>query len=329
MILKCVVLLVFAICISLITGKLQINYLRKIALGQQVRDDGPQRHLAKSGTPTFGGLIFLTPFFIYTIYSLITRGFTKETVLSIFVLLISAIGFADDYVKVKINKEGLSVRQKTVSILSIIVIFIIYLNRSGNLSGFYVPFFSKSFVSVSSFAAIVFALFAMFYFYSCINAVNITDGEDGLCTSISVIALLFIGTLASSSLFLHKDNELLEPTLVMIGGLLAFFFYNKYPAKIFMGDFGSLALGAYISGALFIIGQPWLFLLIGLIYWVEIASVFIQVMYFKKTGGKRIFRMSPIHHHFELGGWSENKICFVFSLVTALASVLALLASLR
>lgn len=318
-----------ALVFSLIVGKIQISYLRNKALGQQVREDGPKRHYVKSGTPTFGGLIFLSPFYIFLLYKIISTGFNKETVLGIFVFLISLIGFADDYVKVRINKEGLSVRQKTISILSLIVIFIIYLNRSGNLMGFYVPFFSKNFVNVGGLAVVFFALFALFYFYSCVNAVNITDGEDGLCSSVSIVALIFISIISSIGKFQHLPNNILDQNLVLIAGLLGFLFYNKYPAKIFMGDFGSLALGAYISGTLFIIGQPWLFVLIGLIYWVEIGSVFLQVLYFKKTGGKRIFRMSPIHHHFELGGWSENKIVFIFSLTTLLTSVIALLACLK
>lgn len=321
-------LFILSLFLGLLVGKYEIAFLRREKVGQTVREDGPKRHYAKSGTPTFGGLIFLLPFCLGGMYHILRRGFGKESLLFLFVVAISLIGFCDDYVKVKINKEGLSVRQKTMSILVLIVLFLLSLRRMGGLNGFYLPFARRAFVTLTGAGLVFFALLALFYFYACINAVNITDGEDGLCVSVSAVALIFVLLIAGISSFQHVDNRLLPLSLPLLGGMLAFFFYNRHPARIFMGDFGSLALGAFISGSLFLIGQLWLFLLIGIIYWVEIGSVFLQVMYFKKTGGKRIFRMSPIHHHFELGGWSENRIGLTFSLITALAGLAALFAAL-
>ncbi|MDO5733259.1 MAG: phospho-N-acetylmuramoyl-pentapeptide-transferase [Eubacteriales bacterium] len=319
--------LLFSIAVAYLVGEFLIPVLRRDHLGQRVREDGPQSHLKKTGTPTFGGAIFLAPFVLVFVYQWAQARLAPPMIaLGFFTLAMAAIGFADDYVKVRIRKEGLSVLQKTLSTLLVIAAFLFALHRFDALDGFYLPFAGKRFIAVEGHWIILFVAFAVFYHYAASHAVNLCDGVDGLCGSVTSVALLFIGMLAIPQ-FASSNLIDLPLNFSLIGGLLAFLIFNHHPAKIFMGDLGSLALGAYVSGLLFLLKQPWLFLLFGVIYVIEIASVLIQVCYFKYTGGKRIFKMSPIHHHFELSNWSEMKIVTVFTMITLFASLIALIAA--
>lgn len=306
-------------------GLFILPILRSAHIGQQVRDVGPKSHLVKSGTPTFGGVIFLLPFFLIAIVYLIYRFDLRLLLMLLFIAAHAAIGFADDYVKVRINKKGLSPKQKTYLLLLVEAVFIVlFLYMPGAELKLILPF-GWGVWQIGGFWKVLYGLFLLFYFYACSNAVNITDGVDGLAASVTIIVLVFIGSTAllKYESIAHEQTALLAFSLA--GALGGFLLYNWHKAKCFMGDFGSLALGAAVSLLFFAEAVPWAFLLSGFIYFAEILSVFIQVQYFRRTGGKRIFRMSPIHHHYELGGWKEVKIVFVFSLVTLLGSVLAAL----
>ncbi len=304
-------------------GRIILPLLRRAHTGQEVREEGPKSHYVKSGTPTFGGLIFLLPFFLIGIIYLIYRFDIRLLLMLLFILVHAAIGFADDYIKVRVNKEGLSPKQKTYLLLIAEAVFIIlFLYLPKEPVQLILPFgWGK--IAVSGAWRILYGLFLLFYFYACSNAVNITDGIDGLASSVTIIVLIFIGSTALLDYQDIVDEQTALLAFSLAGALGGFLIYNWHKAKVFMGDFGSLALGAAVSLFFFTESVPWAFVLSGFIYVAEILSVFIQVQYFRHTGGKRIFRMSPIHHHYELGGWSEVRIVAVFSLITVLGSVLA------
>lgn len=316
---------------SIVSGYFLIPQLRKLQLGQTVRDDGPKSHYIKSGTPTFGGFIFIIPVFsallIFYYFNIVSLN-----IMIIFLFSLSAfslIGFADDYIKVRINKEGLSVKLKTVlQAVGIIILISLLFTMHDNLF-LYIPFL-KIKIIINSYYKIAYGIFLFFYFYFCINAVNLTDGVDGLLSSVSiVVAGCYIISLHILRNFMPEHhfaiNSLLSLMKILIPSLIGYLFFNKYPARCFMGDTGSLMLGSWLSLIPVFLGVPWLIFFYGIIYMMEAFSVIIQVGYFKYTGGKRIFRMSPIHHHFELGGWKENKIVLVFSAITLISALSACL----
>lgn len=313
----------FGFILSAFGGLYILPILRRAHLGQQVRDYGPQSHLKKSGTPTFGGAIFLASFTAVAIGYLIIRFDLRLLLMILFILAHAAIGFADDYIKVRVDKEGLSPKQKTYLLLAVETVFIaLFLLIPGPATKIIMPFGWGVF-EVTGLWKILYGLFLLFYFYACTNAVNITDGVDGLASSVTIVALCFIGSTALMHYHTIQNEQVVALSFALAGALGGFLIYNWNKAKVFMGDFGSLALGAAVSVFFFAEAVPWAFVLSGIIYVAEIGSVFIQVQYYRRTGGKRIFRMSPIHHHYELGGWNEVKIVFVFSLVTLIGSMLA------
>lgn len=304
-------------------GLIILPLLRAAHTGQQVREDGPQSHLKKSGTPTFGGAIFLSAFFLVSLVYIIWRLDLNALLMLLFIGVHAGIGFADDYVKVRINKEGLSPKQKTYLLLIAEAVFVVlFLYVPGRTVSLLLPF-NLGRVAITGFWKILYGLFLLFYFYACSNAVNITDGIDGLASSVTMVVLVFLGLTSLRHYYSFDQERMILMCFALAGALGGFLIYNRHKAKVFMGDFGSLALGAAVSLFFFAEDVPWAFLLGGFIYVLEIFSVSLQVWYFRKTGGKRIFRMSPIHHHYELGGWSEGKIVTVFSLVTALGCLLA------
>lgn len=309
--------------IGAIGGKFILPQLRKLNVGQQVRSQGPQTHLKKSGTPTFGGAIFLFPFIILTIAYLL-YDFDPYILLALFfVLAHAAIGFADDYIKVRISKDGLSAKQKTILLLIVELIFIvIYLFFIPGDRSFILPF-GMGIWRITGFWRLAYAAFLLLYFYACTNAVNMNDGIDGLASSVTIVVLSFILLHALVNYRGKMSQHTIVLASIMIGALLAFLIYNWHKAKVFMGDFGSLALGATTS-LLFLQEEiPLAFVLSGIVYVVEIASVFLQVQYFRRTGGKRLFRMAPYHHHLELGGWKEVKIVFFLSFCSLIGSIVA------
>ena len=232
--------------------------------------------------------------------------------------MFGVIGYIDDYQKVKHHQNtGLTAPQKFILQLAAAVAFLCLMRYEGMLSpNLYIPFFNTHIVM----NWVVYMIFAAFVIVGTVNAVNITDGLDGLCTSVTILVATFLTIISIG------ENSGISPiTGAVVGSLLGFLLFNVYPAKVFMGDTGSLALGGFVASSAFMMQIPLFIPIIGLIYLVEVLSVIMQVSYFKATHGKRIFRMAPIHHHFELGGWSETRVVAVFSIVTALLCLVAYL----
>lgn len=290
-----------------------IPYLRKLKFGQQVRDDGPQSHLSKQGTPTMGGLAFIVAITLTGI----VFGFAYPKVWPILLVTIAygAIGFLDDYLKVvRRNTDGLKPKQKLLMQFIVMAFFCLYMMLvNDNGTTITIPFVGTTW-KLSWF----YPFFLLLVMLGTDNGVNFTDGVDGLCSSVTAVVAIF---LTAASLVLKI--EIFPITAAVFGAMLGFLCFNSYPAKLFMGDTGSLALGGFVASSFLILGQPILILLVGFVYFAEILSSIIQVTYFKRTGGKRIFKMAPIHHHFELCGWSETRIVTVFTIVTILLSLIA------
>jgi len=295
--------------------------LRRLKAGQEIREVGPKWHAAKSGTPTMGGLMFI----IGTALSILIAGWPgmmegdlTHLYVFLFALVFGVIGFLDDYEKVKRHQNlGLTALQKFLLQLAAAILFLMLMRYEGLLSPhLYVPFFD---VSIPMRWPLYMA-FAAFVIVGTVNAVNITDGLDGLSTSVSIpVALFFV-----SAATWWGYTQLGVFAAALLGGLLAFLLFNAHPAKVFMGDTGSLFLGGAVAGMAFAFDMPLILLLVGVVYLVETLSDILQVGYFKLTHGKRIFKMAPIHHHFEMCGWSEIKIVTVFTAVSTLFCVLAL-----
>lgn len=310
-----------AFVLGLLGGKVVIPVLRALKAGQSIREIGPKWHAGKAGTPTMGGIIFIVAALacIPAGWSVLRGGDYAPLYLFAFSLAFGLIGFLDDFFKVKFKRNlGLTALEKFLLQLAAAVVYLFVLRGSGMLTNdLYLPFFN---VTLTIPWALYF-VFAAFVMVGCVNAVNLTDGIDGLATGVTMPVMLFFVILA-----LHwgqSGTALFAATL--LGGLGAFLCYNFHPARVFMGDTGSLFLGAAVCGAAFALDAPLVLLLVGIIYIIETLSVIMQVTYFKLTHGKRIFRMTPIHHHFEMGGWSEVRIFAVFTAVTVAACALALL----
>lgn len=304
---KVIIAFVLSLGVSLLLGPLIIPMLHKLKFGQNIREEGPKNHLKKAGTPTIGGLIFITS----TIVSMIIMRYkpSDEGMIVMYgMLAFGLIGFLDDMLKI-IHKhnEGLTSKQKFLLqlLFSVIAawygytvigtkISVLFTNVQVNLGCFFIPF-------------------VMFYFVALTNAVNLTDGLDGLNASVTIIVMIFFALVS----FKTGHESVSVFSVALIGGLIGFLKYNKYPAKVFMGDTGSIALGGAISTILLILKNPLIIIIVGGIYVLETVSVIIQVTYYKKTK-KRFFKMAPIHHHFEQLGWSEVKIVIVFSAITAI-----------
>ncbi|MBU5669090.1 phospho-N-acetylmuramoyl-pentapeptide-transferase [Peptoniphilus sp. MSJ-1] len=305
--------IIIGLILSIILGRVFIPLLRKLHAGQSIREDGPKSHLVKSGTPTIGGIIFLSSV-------LITILITGNFKISVFMILFStfafgAIGFIDDYIKV-VKKRNLGLRAYQKLFLQIIasVILIIYQSNSKNMStDLYIPFL-KDYINIG----LLYIPFIIFVVVGTVNSVNLTDGLDGLSSSVTIICLLFF-TICSVK---FNRPEIAIFCLALSGALIGFLFYNKYPAKVFMGDTGSLALGGAISAIAILLNIPLILPIAGGIYFIETLSVIIQVISFKTTG-KRVFLMSPLHHHFEHKGWHETKIVAVFSIVEIILCIIS------
>ena len=266
-----------------------------------------------------GGVIFIvaTLFAVAADWTSIRAGDFSLVYLYLFALAYGLIGFLDDYIKVRKKRNlGLTALQKLVLQLVAAAVYLFVLYESGRLTfDLYIPFANVTF----AIPHVVYFLFAMFVIVACVNAVNLTDGIDGLATGVTMPVMLFFGMVALRM----QDDAVAKFSLALFGGLTAFLCYNFHPARVFMGDTGSLFLGAAVCGAAFALDMPLILIVVGLVYIVETASVIIQVTYFKLTHGKRVFRMTPIHHHFEMGGWSEVKIFTVFTLLTVALCILA------
>ena len=294
--------------LSLIMGPVVIPFLRKLKVGQTERVEGVQSHLKKAGTPTMGGVIILGSVVITSLL------YVKEYPKIIPVLFLTAgfglIGFLDDYLKVVMKRsDGLFPGQKMALQIIVTAVFAFYLVRIAKIPlTLLVPFSGGMYWDIG-WAAVPLLFVAVI---GTVNGTNFTDGLDGLASSVTVLVATFFTVVAIGS----KSG--IEPiTCAVVGALMGFLLFNVYPASVFMGDTGSLALGGFVAGTAYMMQMPLFIVIVGLIYVAEVVSVIIQVTYFKKTGGKRFFKMAPIHHHFELSGWSETRVVAVFSITTA------------
>ena len=316
--------LIITFIVSIILGIIIIPILRKLKVGQIERDDGPKSHLKKQGTPTMGGIIIIIAMVLVAIgiciYFTINGQITiAHKILPVLLLTLGfgMIGFIDDFKKLVLkNTKGLKPSYKMLGLLIIsvaYVIYLIYVLKIGTQT--YIPIW-KQYIDLPIYLYIPFAILVIL---GTTNAVNLTDGIDGLASSVSAIILTCLTVIG----IMFGKPEISVFGSIVIGAVLGFLMFNLHPAKVFMGDTGSLLLGGVISAIALYLKMPLLLLLIAIIPVIETISVIIQVVYFKKTG-KRVFKMTPIHHHFELSGWTENKVVIVFSLVTLLVCIIGL-----
>ena len=303
----------------LITARL-IPFLKHKQFGQFIREEGPEAHLSKAGTPTMGGVAFIGGITVAVVVSMFMPGSdtTGKIAILLSMLAFGAIGFIDDYNKVaKKQNEGLTPKQKIIlQVVFGLILAVFMMVKEG--SAMLIPFTGKT-VDIG----VLYIPFVVFIEVAMANAVNLTDGLDGLAAGTSSIVACTFAVIGMT--MLGGNDAMAVAGQAVFGALIGFLLYNRYPAKIFMGDTGSMALGGVLS-AMAIVGHvEWLLPIAGLIYVIEALSVIIQVLYFKKTGGKRIFRMAPIHHHFELGGWHETKVVKVFCIFTFVCCIVAVL----
>ncbi len=299
---------------AVIIGPSVINMLKKLKAGQTEREEGLESHQKKTGTPTMGGIIFLVPFFVIGIFY---GAFHKEVIPVIILTFgFGIIGFIDDYIKVvKKHNLGLRAWQKILGQFVIVVIFALYIEKFTDLSlAMKIPYtdimldFGFWNIPILFFIALGTA-----------NGTNFTDGVDGLCASVTAAVAAFFAV--AGAFYGASGAEVMSSA--MLGALLGYLVYNVYPGKVMMGDTGSLAIGGFVTGIAYVMHMPIFIVIVGFIYALEVISVIMQVSYFKLTHGKRIFRMAPIHHHFEKGGWSETKVVNVFTTITILLCLIA------
>lgn len=303
--------------LSVIMGPIVIPVLRKMKMKQTERVEGVESHLQKAGTPTMGGVMIQASIVITSLFYV--KDYPKIIPILFVTLGFGLIGFLDDYLKVVMKRsDGLYPKQKFALQIVVTAVFAYYLvNVTNTPLTLLIPFSGGKYWNIG-WLAIPLLFVAVI---GTVNGVNFTDGLDGLASSVTVLVATFFTVVAVGT----KSG--IEPvTCAVVGALMGFLLFNVYPASVFMGDTGSLALGGFVASTAYMLQMPIFIIIVGLIYLVEVASVMIQVTYFKKTGGKRIFKMAPIHHHFELCGWSETRIVAVFSIITAILCLIALLA---
>ena len=306
-----------ACALSGLLGFLLLPVLRALKAGQSIREVGPTWHNYKAGTPMMGGLMFIFALIICLLIAIPVMTDYSVFFVLVLALCFGLIGFLDDFTKIKYKRNlGLTSIQKMLLQMAVSALFLYLLYRQGTLAtNLYIPFFNVS-IAVHP---MVYIFFAMFVMVGCVNAVNITDGVDGLCGSVTIPVMIFFTVAAVA----QKKMDLALMPAALVGGLVAYLFYNWHPAKVFMGDTGSLFLGGAVCGLAFALNMPLILLPVGIVYICETMSVILQVGYFKLTHGKRLFKMSPIHHHFEMCGWKEVKIVLVFAGICAALCVVA------
>lgn len=309
---------ILSFLVSVVLCPIIIPFLRRLKFGQTVRDEGPESHLKKNGTPTMGGLVILASILIT---SLIYVKRYPDIIPVLFMTLgFGLIGFLDDYIKVVMKRSlGLTALQKMALQFIVTVVFIIYYFKVAEMdTGIMIPFMGGVSFTMPVWLYVVFVFIVVL---GTVNGVNFTDGLDGLASGVTAIVATFF-TIASLIL-----NPAMTPiTGAVVGALLGFLLFNTYPARVFMGDTGSLALGGFVASIALMLHMPLFIVIVGLIYLVEVISVILQVGYFKLTHGKRIFKMAPIHHHFELSGYSETQVVAAFSVITALLCLVGVMA---
>lgn len=301
--------------VSALLGPVVIPFLRKLKIGQTIREEGPRSHLVKNGTPTMGGILFLAGVLAASLL------FLKECPQIMPVLFLTLgfglVGFLDDYLKIVLKRSmGLTPLQKLTGQLIVTALFAWYMTDTLQLElAMRVPFFPGKLLDFGIFNLPV----LFFVVLGTVNGTNFTDGLDGLAGSVTVLVAVFFSAVAIGT------GVRIEPvTCAVAGGLLGFLLFNVHPASVFMGDTGSLALGGFVAGAAYVMQLPLFIPIVGFVYLIEVLSVILQVVYFKASHGRRLFKMAPLHHHFELCGWSETRVVAVFSILTALLCLLAL-----
>ena len=320
MILRLILAFLIAFAAAFIAAKIVIPILVKMKVGQSIKEIGPTWHLNKQGTPTMGGVIFIAGMFVAMITAglpAILRGELTHVFVFLFALVYGAIGFVDDYCKLKKKQNtGLSGWQKLLLQVVAAVLFVLAMRLTGIAKAeLYVPFFQVTL----SLPVPVYYDFAVFVIVGCVNAVNLTDGVDGLATGVSLPVTIFYTVMAA--IWGYEAQGLFAAALT--GGLAAFLCFNFHPARVFMGDTGSLFLGGAVCALAFAFNMPLILVPLGIVYICEALSDILQVGYFKLTHGKRIFKMAPIHHHFEMCGWNEYKVFAVFTAVSLVFAVIS------
>lgn len=302
--------------ITAIGGPVMIPFLRRLKCGQTVRDDGPSTHLKKDGTPTMGGLLILFGVVLVSLYFLDS---CPQIMPVLFMTLgFGLIGFIDDYIKVVCRRSlGLRAWQKLMLQLIVTGLFVGYLMNYTNVSlAMELPGMSGMWLDLGIWNIPI----LFFIVLGTVNGINLTDGLDGLAGSVTVIVAVFFAVTA-----IGRQNGVAPIACAVVGALLGFLLFNSHPAAVFMGDTGSLALGGFVAACGYLLEMPLYIAIVGLVYMVETATVILQVVYFKITGGKRLFKMAPLHHHFELCGWSETRVVALFTILTALMCLIALM----
>lgn len=324
-VLYCLAIVIAAVITGLL-GYFMVPFLHKIKFGQTIREVGPSWHKNKQGTPTMGGIMFIIGSSVAAVICIaflwLNGGaetqlmFVKVVAGALMAVGFGIVGFLDDYISIKKHRNlGLTEIQKLILQFIIVGAYLLSVAFAGGTTETVIPFLGS--VDLGFFYYILAAVFIV----GMVNAVNFTDGIDGLNTSVTLVVALVFSVIA---MLLNRVGLSLYAAAI-VGAMIGFLFWNANPAKVFMGDTGSLFLGGAVCALAFGVDMPILLILIGIIYIVEILSVVLQVTYFKISHGKRIFKMAPIHHHFEMCGWNENKICFVFSGVTLLAGIIGVL----
>ena len=306
---------IIAFAISAVLGPIVIPFLRRLKVGQTERKE-LESHLKKNGTPTMGGLMILASIVITSLFYV--KDYPKIIPVLFMTVGFGVIGFLDDYLKVVLRRsDGLLAWQKMLCQIVVTAIFAWYMIKKSEISlTMLIPFSGGKYLDIGWVAVPL----LFFVVIGTVNGTNFTDGLDGLASSVTIMVATFFSVVA-----IGTNAGIAPVTCAVVGALLGFLLFNVYPASVFMGDTGSLALGGFVVASAYMMQMPLFIPIVGLIYLVEVLSVIIQVTYFKKTGGKRIFRMAPLHHHFELGGWSETRVVAVFSITTAILCMIALL----
>ncbi|MBR5406818.1 MAG: phospho-N-acetylmuramoyl-pentapeptide-transferase [Lachnospiraceae bacterium] len=308
-------LIAFALTAAM--GPFVIPFLHKIKVGQTVRDDGPESHLKKTGTPTMGGVMIIIGMMLPTLF--FVRAYPDVIPVLLMTVGFAVIGFIDDYIKVVLKRAmGLRAWEKLSMQFVVTAAFAFYMTRVAGVSlDIIIPFTGGMTVDPGIFSIPLLFLAVL----GTVNGANFTDGLDGLASSVTAVIAAFFGIIA------YMGGYGVTPAaFAMVGSLLAFLLYNVHPASVFMGDTGSLALGGFVVSAAYMLNMPVFILIVAFIYLAEVMSVIIQVSYFKMSGGKRVFKMAPIHHHFELCGWSETRVVGIFTIITIILAVVGFMA---
>lgn len=317
---KILIPVIISFVISVILCPVMIPFLKRLKFGQYVRDDGPESHLKKSGTPTMGGIIILLSIILTSLFYI---GKYSDMIPVLFATVgFGVIGFLDDYIKIVMKRSmGLRAWQKLVGQILVTSIFGYYLvNYTDVGTKMLIPFTGGVIEGKYLETSFLFVPMLFLVMLGTVNGANFTDGLDGLATSVTLLIATFFSVVA-----IGTQSGISPITCAVAGSLLGFLVFNIYPARVFMGDTGSLALGGFVAASAYMLRMPLFILIVGIIYLVEVISVMLQVGYFKISGGKRIFKMAPIHHHFELCGWPETRVVAVFSVITAVLCLIALI----